>query len=195
MLGGMNIRRWYRRKRQKWPCLCGLQRKTVMKQYMIYQRGDSIQAVKQGWSWPAMFGLGIWSLIKGLWAVSAGMVFVTIHIYVNLIDEFLIRETPDREIVAGILLVILPIYTVICGAMGNHWLERDMMSRGYHRQGMQIAMSSAGAVMAYLYPQQQQAGQPIMQATEHPVEYTVYPTEQPKVISRQNPTALPHKRK
>ena len=162
-----------------------------MKQYMIYQRRDSIQAVKQGWSWPAMFGLGIWSLIKGLWAVSAGMVFITIYTYGNLIDEFLIRETPDRDLVAAILLGILPIYAVICGAMGNHWLERDMMSRGYHKQGMRIAASPAGAVMVYVYPPGQQEGQ----APEHPFEYTVYPTQQPAVLPRQDQTALPQRRR
>lgn len=162
-----------------------------MNQYMIYQRGDSIQAVKQGWSWPAMFGLGIWSLIKGLWAISAGMVLVTILVYGNLIDELLIREIPDRDLVFGILFVLLPLYWVICGAMGNHWLERDMMSRGYQKQGLQIAMNPAGAVMAYLYPQQQ----PHMRATEPPVEYRVYPTKQPEVLPRQNQTALPQRKK
>ncbi len=170
------------------------QREPAMKQYMIYQRGDSVQAVKQGWSWPAMFGLGIWSLIKGLWAISVGLVTTTFIAYGNLVVE-LVQDHPDWDMVFFGLFIFIPLYWAICGAMGNHWLERDMMSRGYHRQGMQIAMSPAGAVMAYLYPQQQQAEQPTMQATEHPVEYIVYPTKQPEVISRQNPTALPHKRK
>ena len=165
-----------------------------MNQYMIYQRGDSIQAVKQGWSWPAMFGLGIWSLIKGLWAISVGLVTTTFITYGNFFIE-LVQEHPDWDIVFFVLFIFIPLYWGICGAMGNHWLERDLLSRGYHKQGLQIAMSPAGAVMAYMYPQQQQAGQPTMQATEPPVEYTVYPAQQPEALPRQNPTALSQRRK
>ena len=34
-----------------------------MKQYMIHQRGDSGQAVKQGWSMPTILSLGRWSSV------------------------------------------------------------------------------------------------------------------------------------
>ena len=162
-----------------------------MNQYVIYQRGDSIQAVKQGWSWVAMFGLGIWSLIKGLWAISLGLAGMTLTIYANAIILGIVEEDPDSLIV-GIMLLL--IYGIICGALGNSWLERDLLGRGYQRQGMRIARNPAGAIMAYLYPADRQ--QPYHQVPEdvYPVQQAEVVSRQPEALPRQDPRALPPRR-
>lgn len=99
-----------------------------MKQYKIFRHPTGAQeAVKIGWSWPAAFFTGIWSLIKGLWLVS-GVAWV-------LIIVFGVTVIPPELCTAANLIMF-----IVFGINGNTWRENNLLSKGY--QPMDVAFGN-----------------------------------------------------
>ena len=52
-----------------------------MKQYKVFKHpAGSIEAVKQGWSWPAFFFSFIWAMVKKMWGLGIGVLSVLMGI-------------------------------------------------------------------------------------------------------------------
>jgi len=66
-----------------------------MNQYNIYTNPQrEMEAVKQGWSWPAFFYGCIWAFIKGMWGLGIGA-FIT-YAMVCLLAELAGTDTLPR---------------------------------------------------------------------------------------------------
>ncbi|MFC0338643.1 Protein of unknown function [Kushneria avicenniae] len=100
-----------------------------MKQFDIYQHADGrLQAVKQGWNWPAFFFGTLWALCCRLWRIAA----LTIVGILILSVAGALEKSGLLDVVANI--VCLGVY-VAFGLNGNQWRRRQLLSGGFHFAG------------------------------------------------------------
>lgn len=100
-----------------------------MKQFDIYQHCDGrLQAVKQGWNWPAFFFGTIWALCCRLWKIAA----LTIAGILILSVAGALEKSGLLDMMANI--VCLGVY-VAFGLNGNQWRRRQLLSDGFHFAG------------------------------------------------------------
>jgi hypothetical protein len=99
-----------------------------VKRYTVYKHpSQGIEAIKTGFSWPALlFGI-IWLIMKKLWLITA--LWIIIFISLIIIATFT-HETGSvflNIIIIGgnIVLLLLP------GFKGNDWLIYNLKKRGY----------------------------------------------------------------
>ena len=126
-----------------------------MKNYNIYKHPDGkIEAVKQGWSWPAFFFGGIWALIKQLWMV-AGLIFAY-----AIISSIIIKSvTPSYDyyeyggedlsqafLLQSISLLIQLGIAIFLGVKGNSLREANLIKRGYECIGNINAVNPDSAI-------------------------------------------------
>lgn len=120
-----------------------------MKQYKVFKHpsGD-IEAVKIGWSWPAFFFDAIWALVKKQWAlgVTAFICFFALG--------FVLGGSGAGPSIDAIVNIPGFIFKIICGANGNSWREKNLISRGYVQVDLVTAANPESAVAQCL----QQAG-------------------------------------
>jgi hypothetical protein len=111
-----------------------------MKQYKIFRHPQNqIEAVKQGWSWPAFFFTFIWALFKKRWLLAIGsLVGVTV---VGIIVDAIAGKT-----VAGLGMA----YGCMFGYEGNKWRESNLRTRGYDDVGTVTASNPEGAIAAFM---------------------------------------------
>jgi hypothetical protein len=98
-----------------------------MNTFTIFQHpSGKIEAVKQGWSWPAfLFGF-IWALSKRLYGVAAFTFFV----------GYAFAASNRRDDVQGAAVFILSVVmTGVLGTFGNRWRIENLKSRGYDDEG------------------------------------------------------------
>ena len=51
-----------------------------MKQYKIFRNASGqVEAVKQGWSWPAFFFSVIWAIAKRLWIIAIWAILIVMR--------------------------------------------------------------------------------------------------------------------
>lgn len=94
-----------------------------MKQYKVFKHpSGTAEAVKQGWSWPAFFFSFVWAIVKKQWALG-----ILVFFYV-LVEDFFLGEVGVSE---GLLILIRLIISLVFGAKGNSWREKNLISRGY----------------------------------------------------------------
>lgn len=109
-----------------------------MKIYKVFQHPDGrIEAIKQGWSWPAFFFGIIWAIVKKLWGL-AGILFL-VAVILSIISFALEPANPSYyspmqtqsvglEIVFNIISLII---AIILGQIGNKLRENNLTKRGY----------------------------------------------------------------
>lgn len=90
------------------------------------QRGVTL--VKQGWSWPAFFFTGLWSLVKDMWGLTLGMsaMFLVVGFLAGL-------ATADMRVL--MLLTMELTVTIMFGKRGNGWVCDRLMLKGYTPAG------------------------------------------------------------
>jgi hypothetical protein len=124
------------------------------KAYKVFEHPQNrVEAVKQGWSWPAFFFTWIWALVKKMWAV--GIVTAIVWFVIGSFFQWL--ATPPRGVtssqaetasaVVGVIELLFGF--VICfwfGLRGNKWREQNLVSRGYSLIGQVRAATPEGAV-------------------------------------------------
>ncbi|MCL5966444.1 MAG: DUF2628 domain-containing protein [Deltaproteobacteria bacterium] len=98
-----------------------------MKRYTVYKHpSQGIEAIKTGFSWPALFFGIIWLIIKKLWMITA--LWIIIFISLIIIATFT-HETGsvflNIILLGNIALLLLP------GFKGNDWLIYKLKRRGY----------------------------------------------------------------
>jgi len=134
-----------------------------MKNYKVFKHTDGrIEAVKQGWSWPAfvleLFGLGfIWGLVKKLWLVAILLIIFRVVLFVISSSV-----TPDIESYNNyyeyqramesalnyslVFLVIQLGVAIFVGVKGNAFRETDLIKKGYQLIGTVSALNPDMAV-------------------------------------------------
>src|ERR1035441_8573641 len=113
-----------------------------MKQYRIFENEvGRIEAVKQGWSWPAFFFTFIWTFVKRLYVAGAtvlGGVIVVMLLSWKADELFTMGDKSARsldqlcESARWIIMVLL-------GVNGNELRERNLLQRGYILRGVVAA--------------------------------------------------------
>lgn len=126
-----------------------------MKNYNIYKHSDGkIEAVKQGWSWPAFFFGGIWALIKQLWMV-AGLIFAYAIISSIIIQsvtpsydhyEYSGEDLSQAFLLQNISLLIQLGIAIFLGVKGNTLREANLIKRGYECIGNVNAVNPDSAI-------------------------------------------------
>ncbi|PFG52666.1 uncharacterized protein DUF2628 [Marinobacter sp. LV10R520-4] len=103
-----------------------------MSLYDIYSHPDGrVEAVKQGWSWPAVFLGGFWALSKRLWP-PAGAAFL-IAILGWFTAPFLAGQGIAFETIELAHMVIAALMFRVFGAYGNRWYATKLQPEGFRR--------------------------------------------------------------
>ncbi|MBE3102285.1 MAG: DUF2628 domain-containing protein [Firmicutes bacterium] len=116
-----------------------------MKQYKVFKNpSGSIEAVKQGWSWPAFFFSFIWAMVKKMWRIGVGVLIGCL--VVGFIIGLIFSDAGSAK--AGDLLINIfaIILNIIFGVNGNSWREKNLLSRGFEQVGTVTAANPESAV-------------------------------------------------
>ena len=112
-----------------------------MKQYRVFEHpSGSKEAVKQGWSWPALLFGVIWALIKKLWAIFGGMIGV-------LVLFFILPPGSGIDFICNLVGLAI---SIVFGLYGNSWREKNLVSRGFKPVAMVNAKNAEAAIASYL---------------------------------------------
>ncbi|MGL5500736.1 MAG: DUF2628 domain-containing protein [Plesiomonas shigelloides] len=115
-----------------------------MKQYKIFRNASGqVEAVKQGWSWPAFFFSVIWAIAKRLWIIAIWAILI-----VMAIGTFLSLNV-GYEYSYEITNIISLLVYVVFGVYGNRWREKHLLTRGFKHVETLTAANPAGAVDLY----------------------------------------------
>lgn len=114
-----------------------------MKTFKVFGlTGKDPEAVKVGFSWPALFLSGIWLLLKGLW-VKFLMVFAAMTLVV-------VARLFGREVGLGGLALLADLAQIAIwvwvAVMGNEWRANRFLARGYALLGTVEASNPQDAV-------------------------------------------------
>lgn len=119
-----------------------------MKEYKIFQHPQgSIEAVKQGWSWPAFFFGFIWALVKKMTGLGIGVLvaFVALGVISAAAGGEAEQAIDGLSSLGGLIL------SVAFGVNGNAWREKNLAARGFAYKTTVQAATPEGATA--LYPQ------------------------------------------
>ena len=95
-----------------------------MKQYKLFQHpSGKVEALKQGWSWPAFFFSWIWALVKKLWVLGACV--LAFSVVFGLIVGVIGVDPTILNMMA--YLIAIPV-VVIFGLKGNSWREKTLLA-------------------------------------------------------------------
>jgi hypothetical protein len=116
-----------------------------MKQFKIFKHpSGAIEAVKQGWSWPAFFFGFVWAMMKKMWKLSIGVVLAI------LVIGFITGIAASEEMGEAILNGIGMTANLMFGVHGNSWREESLIARGFTVKKTISAASAGAAVALYL---------------------------------------------
>lgn len=97
-----------------------------MKTYTVYQHPvRGLEAVKMGFSWPALLFSLFWMVTHRLWRVT--LVWVTVYAVAVALVEWLAPGVWALNLSSAVLLALL----IIAGGRGNAWREAALSRRGY----------------------------------------------------------------
>lgn len=116
-----------------------------MKQYRILKHpAGTIEAVKQGWSWPALFFTFIWAFVKRMWMLGGAVLALAFLVSIVL------ESIADPATVDGLSNVIGIVVSIVFGLRGNIWRENNLLSRGFEHVDTVLASNPEGAIAVYL---------------------------------------------
>ena len=120
-----------------------------MKSFNVYKHpSHGIEAVRVGFSWPALFFGILWMLAKRLWGL-AGIWFVAL-IVLSLVEKVAdqSREDGAQALVYLILAVAYFALRLIPAFHGNKWKEKDLSKRGFEHSAETVQAETADAAVA-----------------------------------------------
>lgn len=125
--------------------------KGIMKTFSIFEHPDHrLEAVKQGYSFPGLFGGGFWLLWHKMWLPGAVALVVGIAVY-------LLFPSPQGYVYGipyGHRFGLADIMNIgICvgvGLWGNAWRAASLRDRGFEHVGTEQGATPDGAKAAYL---------------------------------------------
>ena len=119
-----------------------------MKQFEVYQHPDGrLEAVKQGWNWPAFFFGALWALYCRLWKIAV-LTFVGVFV-VSMAGA--LDESGVLDVMVNI--ACLGLYAAF-GLNGNRWKQRHLIASGFHFAGTLEAKSIKQAIAGHVERQQ-----------------------------------------
>ena len=99
-----------------------------MKRFRVYYHpAHGHEAVKQGFSWPALFFGVFWALFKRLWNVAA--ILFAIQLILHMLD-LQVQHSDSLPMALLILVGSLTIW-LLPAFKGNHWREKVLLRKGY----------------------------------------------------------------
>lgn len=100
-----------------------------MKTYNIYKHPklEIVEAVKIGFSWPALFFNFFWMLIKRLW-LCAGLYFIA-GIALSQLDK--LAEKANSDFLDYFLIIAYLAMLLVPGFMGNKWRNSRFKKQSY----------------------------------------------------------------
>jgi len=118
-----------------------------MKQYKIYGTPQGkLEPVKLGWSWPAFFFVGIWAMVKKMWAL--GISIVVVFFVLGFISGAIGGQGGQAlDTLTGIANLVVGI---IFGKKGNQWREKNLAARGYRFLDTVTASNPEGALAVFI---------------------------------------------
>ena len=114
-----------------------------MKTFDVYKHPtQGYQAVKQGFSWPALAFTWLWAFVKKMW----GFGFAALGIMFLLGYVSVVFETQGRE--GGVVFMFFGQWGVhlIFGFQGNDWRRWWLGKRGFHKMRTVEAVTPEGAI-------------------------------------------------
>lgn len=117
-----------------------------MSRYSLHKnvQTGAIEAVKDGWSWPAFFFGFAWAFSRGMPAIALGL--IGFQLVAGFVIGLIIGPRAEAANVA--LLIVGLLYSSYCAAHGNEWLRNALIRRGFSRLGEVDAGSEAAALEA-----------------------------------------------
>lgn len=113
-----------------------------MNRYRVYKHPiGTIEAVKQGWSWPAFFLNSFWAIYKKMWVWGFGALIIGILSYALFGSSVSVVSFAD---------VISLITGFIFGTSGNDWLCQNLESRGFDYMETVLASTPDAAIGIHL---------------------------------------------
>jgi hypothetical protein len=110
-----------------------------MKQYKIFKHpSGAIEAVKQGWSWPAFLFSFIWAVVKKMWAIGIGLLILSL-IFISMVGA-------GADLLINIVSIIV---SVAFGIYGNSLREKNLGSRGYEMKKTISAANPGEAITQF----------------------------------------------
>lgn len=107
-----------------------------MNQYSILQHPTlGLEAVKNGWSWPAFLFTWIWAFVKRLYVIG----------WIALLAVMLLSSIPSPEVwLVGNLII-----SIAMGAKGNELRVKRLRDSGYEEVATVGARTPEGALAAH----------------------------------------------
>ncbi len=117
-------------------------KEVIPMKYKIYRHpSDVIDAVKQGWSWPAFFFPLPWSLLKSLWLIAF------IFAFLFIVFSALLSGAGGEGTINGFLELTLILGSrILFGRFGNTWREEKLTSSGFVIMETVVASNKAMAL-------------------------------------------------
>ena len=104
-----------------------------MRSFNVYRHpAEGYEAVKIGFSWPALVLGIIWMLAKKLWTFAA--IWFAAYVLLYLVEGATVLAGSESGPHALISLILPPAWVaflLIPGFKGNAWRERSLQDRGY----------------------------------------------------------------
>ena len=100
-----------------------------------------IEAIKEGFCWPAFIFSMVWSLWHGLWLATLGLVATILGAGV-----LVVHSSAD----GSVMIVIFSGISVLLGFIGNDLRRAKLEWRGFTEQGIVLARTAEAAVRRYL---------------------------------------------
>ena len=116
-----------------------------MKQFKVFKHpAGEVQAIKQGWCWPAFFVSFIWAMVGKMWGLgfgTLGLIFVL---------GFIVGFSGAGEGGDALLNVLSLLVNIVFGANGNNWREKNLVSRGFELKDTVTAANKDGAIALFM---------------------------------------------
>ena len=106
-----------------------------MKKFSIFQHLTlGLEAVKNGWSWPAFFFTWIWAFVKKLWLIGV----------IVFLFGILASSIPEAWLVGELII------SIVMGVKGNELRVKRLRDAGYEEVATVEARTPDGALAAHL---------------------------------------------
>ena len=118
-----------------------------MKTFDLYRHPTlGYEAVKRGFAWPGFFIGAVWALSKRMWLGGALLLVA----WVFLLGARADAQTKGDPGGALVLLVLMAVFAITAGMIGNGRWSQSLVRRGYEHLGTGDADEPDAAVAAFV---------------------------------------------
>jgi hypothetical protein len=103
-----------------------------MRTFRVYKHAtEGFEAVKVGFSWPALFFGALWMLVSGLWLFAAAWLAMVVSL--RIIEALVLRQQPSlaQAIAALVIAACFFALWLVPAFKGNRWRDRRLSKQGY----------------------------------------------------------------